>query len=169
MAKVSRLQSNQNRLAAIQAADLSEGEQLSVLSLAIQVLECRRVHLKPMQDPSAVRQYLRLQLSERRVEVFGALFLDNRHRTLRMEELFQGTLDGCSVYPRVVVQRALEVNAAAVVFYHNHPSGTPEPSRADEFLTQRLKSALALIDIRVLDHFVVGADGDVSFAESGLL
>lgn len=116
-----------------------------------------------------MRHYLRLQLSERRIEVFGVLFLDNRHRTLCMEELFQGTLDGCSVFPRVVVQRALELNAAAVVFYHNHPSGTPEPSQADMHLTRRLKDALAMIDIRVLDHFVVAADGDVSFAERGLL
>ena len=169
MAKVSPLQSNQNRFAAIQAADLDEAEQTSVVALAIEVLESRRAHLMPMQDPQAVRHYLRLQLSERRIEVFGVLFLDNRHRTLCMEELFQGTLDGCSVFPRVVVQRALELNAAAVVFYHNHPSGTPEPSQADMHLTRRLKDALAMIDIRVLDHFVVAADGDVSFAERGLL
>jgi DNA repair protein RadC len=101
--------------------------------------------------------------------VFGALFLDNRHRVLEVAEMFQGTIDGASVHPRVVVQRALEVNAAAIVFFHNHPSGVAEPSHADEALTRRLREALALVDVRVLDHFVVAAGESVSFAERGLL
>ena len=102
-------------------------------------------------------------------EVFGALFLDNRHRVIQVAEMFQGTIDGASVHPRVVVQRALEVNAAAVVFFHNHPSGVAEPSHADEAITRRLRDALALVDVRVLDHFVVAAGESVSFAERGLL
>jgi DNA repair protein RadC len=95
--------------------------------------------------------------------------LDNRHRIIADEELFQGTIDGASVHPRIVVQRALEVNAAAVILYHNHPSGVAEPSSADENITLRLKDALALVDIRVLDHFVVSAAESTSFAEKGIL
>jgi DNA repair protein RadC len=101
--------------------------------------------------------------------VFGCVFLDNRHRVRGVEELFHGTIDGASVHPRVVVQRALEVNAAALILFHNHPSGVAEPSRADELLTRRLKDALALVDVRVLDHFVVTAEDSVSFAERGLI
>jgi DNA repair protein RadC len=101
--------------------------------------------------------------------VFGSLFLDNRHRVIAVRELFQGTIDGASVHPRVVVQQALEVNAAAMVFFHNHPSGVAEPSRADEMLTRRLSEALALVDVRVLDHFVVSGGESVSFAERGLI
>ena len=106
---------------------------------------------------------------DRKHEVFGALFLDNRHRVIRVAEMFQGTIDGASVHPRVVAQRALELNAAAIVFFHNHPSGVAEPSNADEAITRRLREALALLDVRVLDHFVVAAGESVSFAESGLL
>jgi len=101
-------------------------------------------------------------------EVFGKR-ADNRHRVLGFEELFFGTIDGASVHPRVVVQRALDLNSAAVIFAHNHPSGVAEPSRADEVLTRRLKEALALVDVRVLDHIVAGCEGTVSFAERGLL
>ena len=97
------------------------------------------------------------------------MFLDNRHRVIQVVEMFQGTIDGASVHPRVVVQRALELNAAAVVFFHNHPSGVAEPSHADEAITRRLRDALALVDVRVLDHFVVAAGESVSFAERGLL
>jgi DNA repair protein RadC len=119
--------------------------------------------------PGRVKDYMRLQLAQRTHEVFAVLFLDAQNQLLRMEEMFRGTLTQTSVYPREVVKRALEMNAAAVVFAHNHPSGAAEPSRADEFLTQSLKSALALVDIRVLDHLVVGHHGVVSFAERGLL
>jgi DNA repair protein RadC len=108
-------------------------------------------------------------LADYRNEVFGSVFLDNRHRILALRELFQGTIDGASIHPRVVVQQALELNAAAMVFFHNHPSGVAEPSHADEAITRRLKDALALVDVRVLDHFVVAAGESVSFAEKGLI
>ena len=113
--------------------------------------------------------YLRLTLGERENEVFGAVFMDNRNRVLATEELFQGTIDGCSIHARVVVKRALTLNASAVILYHNHPSGEPTPSSADKGMTARLKKALALIDVRVLDHMVVGSEGSVSFAEKGLI
>jgi DNA repair protein RadC len=119
--------------------------------------------------PGRVKDYLRLALAQRTHEVFAALFLDAQNQLLTMEEMFRGTLTQTSVYPREVVKRALALNAAAVVFAHNHPSGVAEPSRSDEFLTQSLKSALALVDIRVLDHLVVGQSDVVSFAERGLL
>jgi DNA repair protein RadC len=122
-----------------------------------------------LSKPDETRDFLRLRLADYRNEVFGCLFLDNRHRIIAVRELFQGTIDGASVYPRVVVQQAMELNAAAVVFFHNHPSGVAEPSHADEAITRRLKDALALVDVRVLDHFVVSAGESVSFAERGLL
>jgi DNA repair protein RadC len=115
------------------------------------------------------REYLKACLRDLEHEVFCALFLDNRHRVLAFEELAAGTLNGTAVYPREVVKRALRHNAAAVIFAHNHPSGVAEPSRADELLTQRLKEALALVEIRVLDHVVVGDGEWVSFSERGLL
>ncbi len=119
--------------------------------------------------PEAVRDYLRLSLGTRPHEVFVALFLDAQHRILRSQELFRGTLTQTSVYPREVVKAALAANAAAVIFAHNHPSGVAQPSRADELLTRQLKDALALVDVKVLDHFVVVADHALSFAERGLL
>ena len=115
------------------------------------------------------RSYLQACLRDRSYEVFCALYLDNRHRVIAFEELFQGTLNGTAVYPREVVKHALRHNAAAVIFAHNHPSGVAEPSRADEVLTLRLKEALALVDIQVLDHIVVGDGEMVSFSERGLL
>jgi DNA repair protein RadC len=120
-------------------------------------------------SPEAVRDYLRLSLSTLPHEAFMGLFLDSQHRLLAAEELFRGTLAQTSVYPREVVKSALSHNAAAVIFAHNHPSGVAEPSRADELLTQALKQALALVDIRTLDHFVVAGSQVVSFAERGLL
>jgi len=119
--------------------------------------------------PGRVKDYLALQLAGRTQEVFAVLFLDAQHRLLRLEEMFHGTLTQTSVYPREVVRRALALNAGAVVLAHNHPSGVAEPSRADEFLTQTLKSALQLVDVRVLDHVVVGQGQVVSMAERGLL
>lgn len=125
---------------------------------------------RPVFDaPSKVKDYLRLQLGSRAHEIFAVVFLDAQNRLLRLEEMFRGTLTQTSVYPREVVKRALELHAAAVILAHNHPSGIAEPSRADEYLTQTLKSALALVDIRVLDHLVVGQSDVVSFAERGLL
>jgi DNA repair protein RadC len=119
--------------------------------------------------PTTVKDYLRLQLGSRRHEVFAVLFLDAQNRLIGLEEMFRGTLTQTSVYPREVVKRALDLHAAAVILAHNHPSGAAEPSRADEYLTQTLKSALALVDVRVLDHLVVAQTEVVSFAERGLL
>ena len=120
-------------------------------------------------SPAAVRDYLRLALGAREHEVFAALFLDAQHRVLRIEELFRGTLTQTSVYPREVVKAALAGNAAAVIFAHNHPSGVAQPSQADELLTRQLKEALALVDVKVLDHFIVAGNQCLSFAERGLL
>jgi DNA repair protein RadC len=120
-----------------------------------------------MSDPAATRRYLSAWLRDRDREVFAALFLDSQHRVLAAEELSQGTLDAASVYPREVVRRALALGAAAVIFAHNHPSGVAEPSAADRTLTERLKQALSVVDVRVLDHFVVGEGTPTSFAERG--
>ena len=119
-------------------------------------------------NPDETRRYLRAQLQSYPQEVFACLFLDNRNRVISFNKMFYGTIDGASVYPREVVRLALKKNSAAVIFAHNHPSGVAEPSRADEQITRRLKEALALVDIRVLDHIVIG-DEAVSFAERGLL
>jgi len=119
-------------------------------------------------SPAQTRQFLTAQLASYPHEVFACLFLDNRNRVIAFEKMFYGTIDGASVYPREVVSLALKKNAAAIIFAHNHPSGVAEPSHADEQITRRLKDALALVDIRVLDHFVIG-DEVVSFAERGLL
>jgi DNA repair protein RadC len=120
-------------------------------------------------SPAAVRDFLRLTLANREHEVFVAVLLDAQNRVLACEELFRGTLTQTSVYPREVVKCALEHNAAAVILAHNHPSGVAEPSHADQVLTQSLKQALALVDIRVLDHFIVAGNSALSFAERGLL
>ena len=145
-------------------AELAAVLELARRSMAHQLRE------QPLFDtPGRVKDYLRLRLAGHDHEVFAVLFLDAQHRLLWMEEMFRGTLTQTSVYPREVVKRALAKNAAAVVLAHNHPSGAAEPSRADEFLTQSIKSALALVDVRVLDHLVVGHTEVVSFAERGLL
>jgi len=115
----------------------------------------------------AVKSYLSAQLRDKSSEVFAALFLDSQHRMIAFEELFQGTIDGAAVYPREVVKRALSHNAAAIILAHNHPSGVAEPSRADHDITQRLKEALQLVDIRTLDHFIVGDGNVLSFADEG--
>ncbi|HET7765837.1 MAG TPA: DNA repair protein RadC [Burkholderiales bacterium] len=122
-----------------------------------------------LSSPRAVRDYLRLALAGREQEVFVVLLLDAQHRVIACEELFKGTLTQTSVYPREVVKCALRHNAAAVIFAHNHPSGVAEPSHADEILTRSLKSALALVDIQVLDHFIVAGARTMSFAERGLV
>ncbi|MGQ0697948.1 MAG: RadC family protein [Panacagrimonas sp.] len=122
-----------------------------------------------LSDPASTRRYLSAWLRDRDREVFAALFLDSQHRILAAEELSHGTLDATSVYPREVVKRALGLGAAAVIFAHNHPSGVAEPSAADRMLTDRLKQALALVDVRVLDHFIVGEGAPTSFAERGWL
>ena len=120
-------------------------------------------------SPEAVKRYLRLRLEHRPVEVFMGLFLDAQNRLIVALDLFSGTLTQTSVYPREVVKKALHHNAASVIFAHNHPSGVAEPSRADEALTRALKQALLLVDVRVLDHFIIGHGGMFSFAERGLL
>lgn len=122
-----------------------------------------------MASPESTRAFLVSQLRDRPYETFCCLYLDNRHRLIRFEELFRGTIDGASVHPREVVRQALHYNAAALILAHNHPSGVAEPSQADELITRRLRESLALIDIRVLDHFIVGDGACVSFAERGLL
>ncbi len=167
--KVLPFKNTEDRFAKIQIAELSVAEQTSLIQLAVAILERQHRPGQALSSPGETRDYLQLLLAEHRNEVFGMLLMDNRHRIRAIEELFQGTLDGASVYSRVVVQKALEHNAGAVVFFHNHPSGLPEPSRADETITRRLKDALKLIDVRVLDHIIVGAEGTVSFAERGLL
>ena len=139
------------------------------MEMARRALKEQAQHSDALTSPQAVRDYLRLQLMAREYEVFVAVFLDTQNRVLALEELFRGSLKETSVYPREVVKRALAHNAGGVIFAHNHPSGVAEPSRADEAITHTLKQALALIDVRVLDHFVVAAGGGVSFAERGLL
>ena len=140
-----------------------------VLSHARRVLAHRVRRGATMSSPQAVKDHLRLQIGMLEHEVFCVLFLDAQHRIIALKEMFRGTVSQTSVYPREVVKEALSVNAAAVILAHNHPSGAVEPSRADEFLTQTLKTAVALVDVRVLDHLVVAGADVVSFAERGLL
>lgn len=122
-----------------------------------------------MTSPSVVKDYLRFQIGHLEHEVFGALMLDTQHRIIQFKVLFRGSVSQTSIYPREVVKEVLAVNAAAVLLAHNHPSGSAEPSRADEFLTRTLKDSLSMVDVRVLDHLVVSATDIVSFAERGLL
>lgn len=136
---------------------------------ALDLLACEVREADALASPDVVRDYVQLLLGDRPHEVFAVVFLDAQNRVLEAIEMFRGTLTQTSVYPREVVIEALARNAAAVILTHNHPSGHPEPSRADEALTQTLKSALALVDVRVLDHFVVTRTAVVSFAERGLL
>ena len=139
-------------------------------------LELSRRHLlstlqrgDALTSPADTRNYLSARLRHREREVFACLYLDNRHRVLGYEELFFGTIDGASVHPREVVRHCIAHNAAAVILAHNHPSGVAEPSRSDEEITRRLKEALALVDVRVLDHMVVGDGSITSLAERGLI
>ena len=141
----------------------------AVLEMARRALREKLASGVALNSPQAVRDYLRLRLQALEHEVFVGVFLDAQNRLLAIEELFRGTLTQTSVYPREIVKRALQLNAAAVIFAHNHPSGIAEPSRADEMLTQSLKQSLALVDVKVLDHFVVGSGAALSFAERGLL
>jgi DNA repair protein RadC len=141
----------------------------SVIAAAMQVLEQRARFCSALTSPGAVRDYLRLALAGREHEVFVCIFLDSQHRVIEFQEMFRGTLTQASVYPREVVKAALASNAAAVIFSHNHPSGVAQPSQADEILTRNLKEALSLVDVRVLDHFIVAGTASVSFAERGLI
>jgi len=144
-------------------------ELLAVLELARRAMHGDLQRRPVFDSPGVVREYLHLQLADRPHEVFAVLFLDTQHRLIRFEEMFRGTLSQTSVYPREVLKQALALNAAAVILTHNHPSGVAEPSRADEHLTRQLSAALALVDVKVLDHVVVGREGSVSFVERGLL
>ena len=144
-------------------------EIVAVLELARRALACQLQEKTIFSNPQAIRDYLQLQLGSREHEVFAVLFLDASHRLIVLEEMFRGTLTQTSVYPREVVVRALALNAANVVLAHNHPSGTAQASRADEAITQTLKAALALIGVRVLDHFIVTRTAAVSMAEMGLI
>ena len=143
----------------------------AIIESALKLLEARILYNSDspsLTSPQASKDYVKLQLAEYEHEVFACLFMDNRNRVIAFEVLFRGTIDGASVYPREVVKACLSHNAAAVIFSHNHPSGVAEPSQADIAITERLKKALALVDIRVLDHLIVGEEV-VSFAERGLL
>ena len=142
---------------------------IAVLELARRAIAEQLKEREVFSSPLAVKQFLQLHLAMKNHEVFAVLFLDAQNRLIEMRELFRGTLTQTSVYPREVVKHALEVEAAAVVLAHNHPSGTVQPSRADEALTQTLKAALALIDVRVLDHVIVARGDALSMAEKGLV
>lgn len=150
-----------------------EASKDAVIERAISIIEERlhRVDDTVYSSPDLVKRYCFLKLAQEPVEFFGVLFLDNRHRLIEYQSLFRGTIHGASVHPREVARAAIEANAVAVVLTHNHPSGVPEPSRADTTLTKRLVEALNLLDICVLDHIVVGStlEGCVSFAERGLI
>jgi DNA repair protein RadC len=141
----------------------------AVLELARRAIDEGLRREAVLNSPDKVRQYLQLQLARREHEVFAVLYLDAQNRLLKCEELFRGTLTQTSVHPREVVKQALRHNAAAVILAHNHPSGVAEPSRADELLTRALKDALALVEVRVLDHLIVAGNATVSFAERGLI
>ncbi|MEX7575511.1 RadC family protein [Pseudomonas aeruginosa] len=147
-----------------------------LMATADQILEAARVVIdQKMQrgasftSPVAVKEYLCAKLAGFEHEVFAVLFLDTQHRLIEYSELFRGTIDSASVYPREVLKEALRLNAAAVIISHNHPSGNPEPSEADKTLTQRLREALALVDVRTLDHIIVAGGSTISFAERGLI
>ena len=140
-----------------------------IIQRALEILSARTRSGDALTSPSAVRDYLRLALSGKEREFFLVVFLDAQHRVLGIEELFSGTLTQTSVYPREVVKAALKANAASVIFAHNHPSGVAQPSQADELLTRQLKEALALVDVKALDHFIVAGNQAMSFAERGLL
>lgn len=148
--------------------ELTPAQQLKIQD-AIGILESRLSSKGGFTSPLEVKQFCQLNIAQEKDEYFCCLFLDNQHRLIAFERLFRGTIDGASVYPRVVVRRSLELNSAAVIFTHNHPSGSPEPSTSDINITKRLKEALALIDVRVLDHVVAGTAGTVSMVEAGLI
>ena len=148
----------------------SEAQPQDIIDRAATLIAQRfRTGAPVLDSPDRTRQYLRHQIGALPYEVFGLLLLDNRHRLIRSEILFRGTIDGASVHPREVVRVVFETGAAAVIMYHNHPSGIAEPSQADELLTRRLREALQLIDVRVLDHLIIGDTKEYSFAETGRL
>lgn len=140
-----------------------------IINLATSILKDRVLSGEPLTNSIDTNNYLALRFSGFEHEVFACLFLDNKHRVIALKEMFRGTISGASVYPREVVKAALKHNAAAVIFTHNHPSGDPSPSASDREITARLKQALDLIDVRVLDHVIIGGADSYSFAEKGLI
>tara|TARA_R110002072_G_scaffold77138_1_gene180277 strand:+ start:5662 stop:6099 length:438 start_codon:yes stop_codon:yes gene_type:complete len=140
-----------------------------IIQKARRILRSRVRRNTVLSSPAAVRDYFQMQLAGLSYEIFCVVFLDSQHRVLHFAELFTGTLDGAAVYPRRVVEESINHHAAALILCHNHPSGVSEPSAADRRITERLTSALALIDVRVLDHFIVSDDESYSFSESGLI
>ena len=156
-----------NRVKGLGAA--KSAQFIAALELARRSIDERLKQGAALTSPSAVRDYLRLALASREHEVFVCLWLDAQHKVIAIEEPFRGTLTQTSVYPREIVKAALAANAAAVIFAHNHPSGVAQPSQSDELLTRSLKEALALVDVKVLDHFIVAGNQAISFAERGLL
>ena len=159
-----------SRLARTVRVALDSADADTIVAGALRILEERAKYNRDvLASPSAVRDYLRLRLSSLEHEVFACVWLDAQHRVIAFDELFRGTLTQTSVYPREVVKSALRHNAAGVIFAHNHPSGVAEPSQADQILTDTLKRALALVEVKVLDHFIVGGAIGLSFAERGLL
>jgi len=161
---------NQDRFCRLPGMGIAKYTQLqAVLEMARRALSEELKNGNAMNSPEMVRDFLRLSLANKQHEVFIGIFLDAKNHTIATEELFSGTLTQASVYPREIVKRALHHNAAAIIFAHNHPSGVAEPSHADKILTQSLKQALAMIDVKVLDHFIIGNGTTMSFAEQNLI
>lgn len=164
------LEAEHNQLMKVQGLGLAKSVQLkAIMELSERYLQKGIERGAAISDPGSTRRFLTSKLRGYSREVFACMFLDNQHRLIQYEELFFGTIDGASVHPREVVKRVLQHNAAAVIFAHNHPSGVAEPSQADQRITERLKSALLLVEVRVLDHMIVGDTEVLSFAERGLL
>jgi DNA repair protein RadC len=164
-----RKRGGHHRLSRQLAAVLNSSEANQVIAAALAVLEQRARFGSALTSPGAVRDYLKLSLAAREHEVFVAIWLDAQHRVISIQEMFRGTLTQTAVYPRECVKAALAANAAAVIFAHNHPSGAAQPSQADELLTRNLKEALALVEVRTLDHIIVAGAQSISFAERGLI
>lgn len=158
-----------NRYLAIERSTLSDDEQSSVIKLALEILQSRHQRGKALVSPELTKQYLQCLIGDHKNEEFGIIFLDNRNRVIATEILFHGTIDGASVYPRLVLARVLELNAAALIIFHNHPSQEVCPSQADKQITKRLTDTVKMIDVRIMDHFIVSVDDTYSFAEHGLI
>lgn len=164
------LETPPDKLATISGMGPARATQLAaVLELGQRYLDANLRRENGLTDATQAGNYLRARLRGYTYEVFACLFLDNRHRVVAFEELFRGTIDGAAVYPREVVKRALHHNAAALILAHNHPSGVPEPSQADRHITEQLMKSLGLLDIRILDHLVIGDEGWVSLAQRGMM
>ena len=149
--------------------EYSQHEEEYIINLALEILTRKHAPGEALTSPGHVKQYLQLHVRDMTNEVFGCLFLSSQHHIIAVEDIFYGTIDGAAVYPRVIVEKCIHHNAAAVIAYHNHPSSIAEPSSADKRITSRIQDALKLIDVRLLDHLVVTATDTSSFAEMGLL